>query len=287
MSYFRPGGRNKTHLVRPMVELQASTGFETSRKIMRWGAKNSLMNDFHVKRPHRHAKWRFHEPQWVQRKRWIREYWTRRWKKEVRNTADMALWWKFRENATESYDKEQYEQYLQQREDKRLKQLIKESKYQSWSINDCIEDRDYISYTKSLSEQEYLNSIKPETFLSNLRSKFLEKQENKTKGYQEWKNKYDPQIMQRSQYKKLKSNQNIKIKGIDDVTGYDWINFNAKTGFNDDRQGLMLMDDDPEYLNKYQLIQQSNKDKEMLKGIMNEQGNYNKTERKPMRAKRA
>merc|ERR1719464_1007231 len=122
MSYFRPGGRNKTHLVRPMVPLQAATGFETSRKLMRWGAKNGLMNDFHVKRPHRHGRWKYHEHQTTQRKRWQREYWTRRWKAEVRNTAQMALWWKFRVNATESYDREQYENYLRQREERRLKE---------------------------------------------------------------------------------------------------------------------------------------------------------------------
>ena len=268
MSLFRPGGRNKTHLVRPVVELQSLSGFDTSRKLMRWGAKNALLNDFHVKRPKRHGRWKYHEHQTVQRKRWIREYWTRRWKREVKNTADMALWWKFRVNAKESYDIEQYENYVKQREDKRLKEFMKESKYTSWNLNECIEERDYISYTKTQSEQEYLNSIQPDTFLKNLRQKFMEKQDHKIQGYEIWKNKYDPEIVQRSQRKRLENNQNIKLKGIDDTNGYDWINYDDHYG---DKQGLMLMDDDPEYLNKYKLFQQNADDKQLLNDIMDQQ----------------
>ena len=266
MTYFRPGGRNTTILMRPMVELQEDTGFKTGRKLIRWGARNSLANDFHVKRPHRHARWKYHEPQWVQRKRWVREYMTRRWKREVKNTAEMALWWKFRVNAKDSWDIEQYESYLQQREDKRLKELMKENQYNSWSVKDCIQDTDYIKYTKSDVEKFYMDSMKPEVFLEGLRTRFISNQTGKAEGYDLWKNKLDEQVMERTEYKKLNNNQNIKIQGMNDIKGYDWIKFNQSK----DNQALLIMNDDPEYLYKMDLVQQNKADKALLNDILNE-----------------
>mmetsp|Transcript_74571 Transcript_74571/g.118700 ORF Transcript_74571/g.118700 Transcript_74571/m.118700 type:complete len:275 (-) Transcript_74571:168-992(-) len=274
MSNFRRGGRNIQQYVRPMVELQSSTGFDTSRKLMRWGARNSLMNDFHVKRPKRHARWKYHEHQWLQRKRWIREYWTRRWKREVRNTADMALWWKFRVNAKQHFDKEQYENYLQQREDARMKQLLRSQSYVAWSLSDCIEQRDYIKYTKTSSEEEYLLSIKPETFLQKMRERFLEKNEHKVKGYSQWKNKYDAHVvMKRTMLKKANSNQLIKASGVEHAHSvYDWIQFNEHSkGRGKHSTALMMMsDDDPQYLQTVQMIEQNAADQQLLKDIANE-----------------
>ena len=272
MSYFRPGGRNKTHLVRPMVELQSESGYLTSRKLMRWGTRNSLMNDFHVKRPHRHARWKYHEPWVEQRTRRIREFWSRRWKQEVKNTADMALWWKFRVNATESYDIEQYENYLKQREDKRYKEMMKERRYNSWTVNDCIEEKDYISYSRTNSEQEYLNSIQPEAFLATLKENFQQSKQSRIDRYESWKNNVDTDIVNRAQYKKMESNQNIKAKGLNDVRGYDWITYQQ----ND--QSLMLIDGDPEHWNKRRLMRQSNRDKQLINDIINEQNKSDNVE---------
>eukprot|EP00485_Elphidium_margaritaceum_P022034 CAMPEP_0202714550 /NCGR_PEP_ID=MMETSP1385-20130828/75575_1 /ASSEMBLY_ACC=CAM_ASM_000861 /TAXON_ID=933848 /ORGANISM="Elphidium margaritaceum" /LENGTH=247 /DNA_ID=CAMNT_0049375399 /DNA_START=1 /DNA_END=744 /DNA_ORIENTATION=+ len=241
-----------------MVELQEKSGFDTARKLMRWGVRNSLMNDFHVKRGKRHARWKYHEHHCVARKRWVREYWTRRWKSEVKNTANMALWWKFRVTATEEWDKEQYALYVEQRETKRLKQMAKEQEYTPWSLKECVEEQDYVTYTKTKSEEEYLLSIKPETILEKLRTRHLQRFAKKENAYRVWKNVYDEDVEQRIRSKQHNSNQQIKVKGIDGRSGYDWIQWNAD----------MLVEHDPDYAAKHALMQQKHSDKQLLDEIL-------------------
>merc|ERR1712013_434642 len=205
----------------------------------------------HVKRPHRHGRWKYHEPQWVQRKRWLREYWTRRWKAEVRNTAQMALWWKFRVNATESYDREQYENYLRQREERRLKEQLRDEKYTAWTLSQCIEDTDYISYNKTLTETEHLNSMKPESFLANLKHSFLEKQRLRTSGYALWKDNPDLEVIGRSDVKAMENTQAMRSEGVGDVKGFDWITASKHL-----QRGAM--EHDADFLQKSELIRQHN-----------------------------
>merc|ERR1712129_173554 len=171
----------------------------------------------------------------------------------------------FRVNATESYDIEQYENYLKQREDKRYKEMMKEKRYTQWTLNECIQDRDYIQYSRTNSEQEYLNSIQPEAFLSNLKENFQHAKQGKIDRYESWKNKVDTEIVERSEHKKLTSGQNIKAKGVDDVNGFDWITFDKK------EQSMMIIDGDPDYVNKRRLMRQRQRDKDLMNDIINSQ----------------
>merc|ERR1712154_535257 len=129
----------------------------------------------------------------------------------------------------------------------------------------CLQDQDYVHYNKTKTEIEHINSMKPEAFLGNLRDNFLEKQRQSVQGYEAWKNKGDRQVMARSEQKKIRNPQNIKLQGVDDVKGYDWITFNENA------KSMALTDHDPEYHHKFRLIEQNNRDKQLFQDIMNDQ----------------
>merc|ERR1740123_1789897 len=91
--------------------------------------RNTLRHDSTYKGPHRFGKAAFHESNSQKKNRLIR---LRRWrllKQQCKNTSDMALWMRFRVNATTAYDQLIYRQYL--RKEKREQEERRQ-------VNDCL-----------------------------------------------------------------------------------------------------------------------------------------------------
>jgi len=289
---FKPIPKNAPALIRPGSFFQKpnTEGIRAATRLLKLTTLNRLNKDVELNKPIKlgkpHRPVAFHEPNWKKWRRIIREKITKQWKCEVKNTAELALWYRFRVYAEYKYDYNKYNEYLNEIKREKLRKLRQLKEGKSFELNDIIQLPPKKRINISEEEKNYRDSQKPEAYLESLRNNYIDKTTLKTNCFDEWKN--DIKHLKRNESKILDNDPEF----INDVNGYDWfknlentkkivndyqkdesINLNESINYDkikERHESIMDFENDPNQFNKSRLQIQCIKDNKFFNDIRNE-----------------
>jgi hypothetical protein len=187
MSRFNYGGKVCNNTIRPFAHLNNVGAGARIMRLVRWGDRTRLSKDTKYRPRYRdYPAVKYHEPYPNEWRRIVREALTRNWKAQIRNTADAALWWRYRVNALSDFDKEKYRLYLEDRKAKRLRAYRRKHTYVPWSLDELA--CKHKQYRARLTEDELRHRafLKPDSFLMRLKDDFTNEGKQAATAYREW-----------------------------------------------------------------------------------------------------
>ncbi|ETO04520.1 hypothetical protein RFI_32878 [Reticulomyxa filosa] len=171
-----------------------STKWSHNEKLNNIFSYINLQKDGLYKKPFKDMENRYFESNSRRWRRWKRERLTREWKHEVENTANMALWCRFRQSKYQedpngnNIDVKKYKKYLREKQEEKLKRQRQQSQYNNWDIDTIMFTPKRKTAVLTQEELMHKNTMKPESYLQKLKQNFLSERQNKELEFKSWLN---------------------------------------------------------------------------------------------------